>query len=578
MAGKFSSFYADYFETVKDNKNGWFDGRCPFPDHADRHESFGYNEDKGSFKCHGCGRKGSVIDFIMEMNGVTKQTAIQKIKDYLGEGLIERREDIDLRKRRQKNQKKEIERKQSKLPTSVEIQRWHEALLADDEKMEYLDKERGWSVEIIKKFLIGFHDGRYMIPVERDGDLVNVRRYMPKAKAKKVIGIYGWNFNTIYPEASLKEEVVWLMEGEPDALCALSAGLNAVTFTGGAKSIPTNQIGRFRDHTVYICYDADEAGAEGAIKAASAIRKRGTIRLKVLTIRPLLLPDEKDFSDLVFRVGASKARSLLESLVKKTAWFAPEKDNLATRFECGIEDAVNAGYVGRTITLEGTILGMAQHPYLVARSVRASCRRAGEFDECDFCALKRGSADWGMDYLTDEPLVQIKIKKTSRLTELRRLIGIRCKRHDPIEDKDMRLCRLDELMITNHVSAMGRMDRETSMVTRNVFCFAQDEPFHVSSSYAFTGTAVACPWDQSATNVFLEADRLQGSVESFNEDDPEIRDSLKIFRVEESFVMVHDDDAGGLTLEELGGVQNHENESTADKSVATNIVANENST
>ena len=42
-------------------------GLCPF--HNEKSPSFTLNEDKGFFHCFGCGKHGSVFDFVMETEG-----------------------------------------------------------------------------------------------------------------------------------------------------------------------------------------------------------------------------------------------------------------------------------------------------------------------------------------------------------------------------------------------------------------------------------------------------------------------------------------------------------------------------
>lgn len=45
----------------------WWPARCPFPDHDDGSPSFYACPSAGKFKCHGCGRHGDTIAFVMEM-------------------------------------------------------------------------------------------------------------------------------------------------------------------------------------------------------------------------------------------------------------------------------------------------------------------------------------------------------------------------------------------------------------------------------------------------------------------------------------------------------------------------------
>jgi DNA primase len=45
-----------------------YTGRCPF--HEDKAPSFSVNEDRGVFYCFGCGAKGDVYDFTMQLEGI----------------------------------------------------------------------------------------------------------------------------------------------------------------------------------------------------------------------------------------------------------------------------------------------------------------------------------------------------------------------------------------------------------------------------------------------------------------------------------------------------------------------------
>ena len=53
-------------------------GRCPF--HADKTPSLSVNEDRGVFHCFGCGAKGDVYDFMMQLEGI----GFREAKAHLG--------------------------------------------------------------------------------------------------------------------------------------------------------------------------------------------------------------------------------------------------------------------------------------------------------------------------------------------------------------------------------------------------------------------------------------------------------------------------------------------------------------
>lgn len=57
--------------------------KCMLPDHADSSASFSINTQKNLFRCHGCLKWGSQVDFIMAMEKCDLKTAINKLKSFL---------------------------------------------------------------------------------------------------------------------------------------------------------------------------------------------------------------------------------------------------------------------------------------------------------------------------------------------------------------------------------------------------------------------------------------------------------------------------------------------------------------
>src|SRR6185312_12174538 len=53
--------------------------RCPFPDHDDNEPSFLFNEHRNNFKCFGCGRSGSSIDFMSALSGLTLAQSVDRL-------------------------------------------------------------------------------------------------------------------------------------------------------------------------------------------------------------------------------------------------------------------------------------------------------------------------------------------------------------------------------------------------------------------------------------------------------------------------------------------------------------------
>lgn len=57
-------------------------GLCPF--HSERTPSFVVYPDKKDYHCFGCGAHGTVIDYVMQLEGVSLWEAVEMLADRLG--------------------------------------------------------------------------------------------------------------------------------------------------------------------------------------------------------------------------------------------------------------------------------------------------------------------------------------------------------------------------------------------------------------------------------------------------------------------------------------------------------------
>ncbi len=70
-----------------------FSGLCPF--HKEKTPSFHVNPDRGFFHCFGCKESGSVIDFVMKMEGATFPEAVRSLAERAGIAVEEDRNTIE---------------------------------------------------------------------------------------------------------------------------------------------------------------------------------------------------------------------------------------------------------------------------------------------------------------------------------------------------------------------------------------------------------------------------------------------------------------------------------------------------
>lgn len=77
----------------------WQTVRCPNPDHTDRHRSARVNIEEDAFCCLGCGIKGTSIDLIMSIEGVSRDSAYTIYQSITGGGHQSLRKDAGNRRR-----------------------------------------------------------------------------------------------------------------------------------------------------------------------------------------------------------------------------------------------------------------------------------------------------------------------------------------------------------------------------------------------------------------------------------------------------------------------------------------------
>jgi hypothetical protein len=149
-----------------------------------------------------------------------------------------------------------------------EVEEAHNYLLKYKHLQNMLFSHRGWLLETILKFKLGWNDKekRVQIPIyDENGQLKNIRKYLvlgkPTTNNPKFRGVRGHNENYFFPIDNLiKEEFILLCAGEPDTILACQCGFNAGTFTSGEGSFNRNLLPYFKNKLVYICYDKDLAG------------------------------------------------------------------------------------------------------------------------------------------------------------------------------------------------------------------------------------------------------------------------------------------------------------------------------
>lgn len=526
----YSPLFTAHLEGCKKSSGTWVQAFCPFhevggSEAGHKTPSFAFNSESGGWKCFGCHKLGNAIDFagLVTSNGydpsqpAAKLEASKKVKTHLPWFEV-RSPGV--------NTSSGSERASAKilLPTISEVQTAHEKLMADPVALEYLKEHRNWSEKILIDHSIGLAPDRrhFFVPVYVQGELVNVRMYSPKGKtawdktASKIRGIKGCNEVRIYPDSVLENDSdkVFLVEGEGDALAMLSAGVDAVTFTGGAGNTPSD-LHRLREKEITILYDNDEAGVKGAKKVALALRKY-TQRIKVIQFNELY-PDQGDITEAFVQHGSIEVARRLSELEKNTEFQETNVVRNTAARETGFDEAINSNQIGARIMLPAMVMGARERPYAACSRIAADCDNAGTKPYCSLCPLSSGHGYYPAD--EDERLGERELLRQVRKSEgnvakqLRTLCGFLCDDFE-INAANSTIESVYELVIGPYHD--GQSEESMGFQQRTVFATNSGKPFRINQPYKFEGVTIPQPWDQANTHVFTKFEEVERAVDEYS--------------------------------------------------------------
>ena len=330
-------------------------GLCPF--HGEKTPSFSVSPDKGIYYCFGCHKGGSVINFEMEIEGLSYPDAVRALAKRAG---LEVPEDEQYQSRyRQQERLWALHKEAARF--------FHSRLYAPigANALQYATG-RGMPKSILTKFGIGYAPDSWTDLVDylrsknysdqelRDSGLVTVsqkngnlfdrfrdRLMFPIIDVRgNVIGFGGRIMNSSDKSAAKylnsPETLIFnkrknlfalnlakksklgyliLVEGYMDAIALHQYGFDcAVASLGTALTEDgANLLSRYTEQVVLI-YDGDEAG-QNATQRAIPILERAGLQVKVLKMR-----DAKDPDEYLKKFGADRFRILLEESANRVEY------------------------------------------------------------------------------------------------------------------------------------------------------------------------------------------------------------------------------------------------------------------
>jgi twinkle protein len=227
-------------------KNGEFClDLCPLCQAGPGH--FYINQAKEIFYCHKCGERGHILSLKKRLGDLPKIAHISEFSKRKVTGKI-----IDL---------------------SI-VEKYHKDLQENPSALAYLTDERGFTLETIKKFKLGFNNGAITIPHFKGGDCLNIKSRMINPNGTQKYFREEGCASILFNLDSIKDKGwIVLTEGELDAIAFDQIGIpNAVAVTGGADTFLDEWIDPLEGLAeIFISFDMDEAGRKGAERPADKL-------------------------------------------------------------------------------------------------------------------------------------------------------------------------------------------------------------------------------------------------------------------------------------------------------------------
>lgn len=295
------SIIGEYVSLTKQGKN--YKACCPF--HGEKTPSFIVSQDKGIFKCFGCGKSGNVVKFIELKENINSTEALK---------FLANKQNLDLNQFSHFFDKNKVSNEQLRiLEVNNEANNFfrYQLLFEKTEQLKNYLKTRGIDDSLIKEFQIGFasnqksifnsliekqfnlfeisnsslvtgqnnknfFNDRLMFPIhDSNGDVVAfsgrdiTNNQIPKYLNSSETIIFKKNkvmFNYFHAKNEIIEKnEVYLVEGQFDCIALFKAGIkNCVAIMGTSLSV--DHIKEFQNKTINLFFDNDRAGINATFK------------------------------------------------------------------------------------------------------------------------------------------------------------------------------------------------------------------------------------------------------------------------------------------------------------------------
>lgn len=503
------SFYELVFNEYSLSRSGFTQVCCPFPHisptgevYHEHRPSAGVNLDTGVFHCFACNISTSEVGFIARYLSVNFADA-NRIKQ-----MFYNKETLD-----------------DWLTTGVQQLK---------QKPDIIDKikELGFSDKVVQELHIGSNrDSSIDFPVIMFNSLIDVVSYRP-GLIPKVIRRKHSPSGMIIPfdtwRNTDKSRLTVICAGEKDMAIARTYGFNAITITGGERSLPKLWTSQFKNRDIAIAYDNDETGRKGA-KSLAVFLKPHAKSIRVLDLSPICVEEKEDVWDYFQKYH--KTAEDFKTLIRNTTLFDETAYQEAKEQDFPTITLMQAGtpkYVNRTVRSNIQVISVIEDQFVVPSALRGTKIKLSTNPEDDSMALNEYRT-WYLDeynvrdilYLMDSKLKEKAIREHSLS-----LMGL-------LKEPNIELTHdATETIYKATVSDLLSADSESSRT--EFLAYSIGNKLENGKKYLITYKLVPHPFDgQKLTMIILDIENPNDSISNFKITEV-VKQQLKEFQTKPS--------------------------------------------
>lgn len=289
------------------------------------------------------------------------------------------------------------------MPSDRQIKLWTKKLFGNERALRYMMETRGLSKDTIKKYRLGFDGQRFTIPIlDRDGEVVNIRRYKPNARDHKD-KMKSWGFGTgegRLDGLDVLAESDWVVycEGELDRRIAMQEGFPTITDTAGVNTFKVEWVQHFKGKRVFLAFDEDQAGAQGTQKARRMLEKVADEIWQVTLGTGVKGGDITDFFVKLSR-GKAEFQAALDGA--KLLYRKDGKHSVPVKGKkVSVEESQNPGH-NYPIEMTVMVAGKEEPPYLAPKKIIGKCDMGAAAYKCAACFFAANDGERTVEFDPD---------------------------------------------------------------------------------------------------------------------------------------------------------------------------------